>query len=262
VDVDAYLARIGLTERPIPTAESLAQIQRAQRLCIPFENLDIPLKRGISLDPEAIFDKLVTRRRGGYCFEQNQLFHRVLLALGFDSRPLMARTWLFAGDAIPPRSHTFNLVKIDGEEWIADAGFSSNYTAPMRLRDGETVASEPSLTHRLNEHPEHGWMVERDAGKGFQPQYSFSLDRVYPIDLEMANHWTSTCLTFRFTQNVIVSIVLPHGTASLMNLSYTRESKNEKVASEITSPRMLQMRLSLIFGIELSLEEVGALGLF
>ena len=91
LDLPAYLARIALPAPPAPDAEGLAAVQRAHRLVIPFENLDIPLGRGISLDPDAVFDKLVTRGRGGYCFEQNQLFLRALHAMGFTARPLLAR---------------------------------------------------------------------------------------------------------------------------------------------------------------------------
>jgi N-hydroxyarylamine O-acetyltransferase len=132
----------------------------------------------------------------------------------------------------------------------------------MRLRDGEVVTGNDGIAYRLRVDAEYQWMTERDAGQGFRPQYNFTLDVAHPLDLEMSNLWTSTWKGSRFTQNVIASIVLPHGTASLTNRAYVRESKGEKVESEITSVRMLQMRLSLIFGIDLTMEEVAALGLF
>ena len=78
IDLDAYLARIGLGLAPAPDAKGLEIVQRAHRLSIPFENLDVRLGRGISLDPGHVFEKLVVKRRGGYCFEQNQLFLRAL----------------------------------------------------------------------------------------------------------------------------------------------------------------------------------------
>jgi N-hydroxyarylamine O-acetyltransferase len=122
-DLSAYLERITLKTAPTADIDGLAQIQRAHRLTIPFENLDVKLGRGISLDPVHVFDKLVTRRRGGYCFEQNSLFLRALHAIGFEARPLLARVWMMAPDGVPPRTHTLNLVRIDGKDWIADAGF-------------------------------------------------------------------------------------------------------------------------------------------
>jgi len=122
-DLDAYFERIRLAERPACTLEGLATVQRAHRLAIPFENLDVILGRGIAIDSASVFAKLVTARRGGYCFEQNRLFEDALLALGFNVRPLLARVWL-GGEGPPPgKTHTLGLVTIDGQEWIADAGF-------------------------------------------------------------------------------------------------------------------------------------------
>ena len=95
-DLDAYLARIALKERPLADAEGLAMLQRSHRLAIPFENLDIILGRGIRIDSESVFAKLVTAKRGGYCFEHNRLFLDALTALGFEARPLLARVWLGA----------------------------------------------------------------------------------------------------------------------------------------------------------------------
>jgi len=262
VDLARYLNRIGIGALPGADAQGLAQLQRAHRLAIPFENLDILLGRGIDLDPDAVFDKLVMRRRGGYCFEHNPLFARALAALGFDTRPLLARVWLFAGDAVPPRTHCLNLVTIGGEQWIADAGFGAGYAPPMRLADGESVSGEDGEVHRLIRDPEYGWMLARETAEGLAPQYSFTLDEVVPADIAMANHWTATAPPSRFTGNAVVSIVLPHGMASLTNRNYIRRSLQGVVASEIASPRVLQMRLSLVFGIDLGSAEVARLGLF
>lgn len=62
-DLDAYLERIRLPLAPTPDAEGLAILQRAHRLAIPFENLDVILGRGIAIDSESVFAKLVTARR-------------------------------------------------------------------------------------------------------------------------------------------------------------------------------------------------------
>jgi N-hydroxyarylamine O-acetyltransferase len=259
-DLSAYLARIGLKEAPAADAEGLLAIQRAQRLTIPFENLDIPLGRGISVDPGMIFDKLVGRRRGGYCFEQNGLFLAALHALGFDARPLLARVWLFA-TVTPPKTHMVNLVTIDGEEWLADAGFGGSYTPPMRLAEGEAESPDGGR-HRLIRDDMHGWMLARWNGEDWDPQYSFTTARVWPADIALSNHFVSTEPGGRFTSNVIASIVLPHGFASLMNRDYSRSSAKGEEKAEIASPKALQLRLSLMFGIDLTSDEIEALGLF
>src|SRR4051812_34925996 len=118
----AYLERIGYRGTLRPDRATLKALQRAHRLAIAFENLDIPLGRGIALAPGRLFEKIVTGRRGGYCFEQNGLFLAMLGALGFAARPLLARVWLGA-EAVPGRTHTLNLVRLDGAELIVDVGF-------------------------------------------------------------------------------------------------------------------------------------------
>lgn len=271
IDLDAYLARIGLGLPPGADAEGLAVVQRAHRLAIPFENLDVRLGRGISLDPDHVFDKLVHRRRGGYCFEQNQLFLRALTAMGFDTRPLLARVWLMAQD-IPPRTHTLNLVRIGDDDWIADAGFGGSYSPPMRLLDGSEATGPDGAQFRLSSTDDHGWLLERKGDPAatdgrtphadWQAQYSFTLDNVAAIDLEMSNHWTSTRPGTRFTTLSVVSLCLPSGFASLTDRNYTRRNGDQHVEAEIESAKAYRLRLNFVFGIALDEVEVEGLGLF
>lgn len=272
IDLDGYLARIGLGLRPSADAEGLAIVQRAHRLSIPFENLDVRLGRGISLDPAHVFDKLVNRRRGGYCFEQNQLFLRALTAIGFDARPLLARVWLMA-EEVPPRTHTLNLIQIDGEPWIADAGFGGSYSPPMRLFEGSTAIGPDRAHFRLSLTEDHGWLLERrgdpaatdgrtPASGNWQPQYSFTLENVASIDLELSNHWTSTRPNTRLTDLSIVSLCLPSGFASLTDRHYTRRNGDQHVEADIESATAYRLRLNFVFGIALDDVEVGGLGLF
>ncbi|HEY9580627.1 MAG TPA: arylamine N-acetyltransferase [Rhizorhapis sp.] len=265
MDVEAYLRRIGLEQAPRPDQEGLMSVQRAHRWAIPFENFDIPLGRGISLDPAAVFDKLVVRRRGGYCFEQNQLFLRALLQLGFDARPLLARVWLMA-EGVPPLTHTLNLVTLGGRQWIADAGFGGDFTPPLPLAGGETAPAPGGVLFRLIE-DERGWVLQRNGGAtggsvGWQDQYSFTLARVEPSDLEMGNHWTSTRPGTRFTTLCMVSRALPEGRAGLMerHLSVCRLGQSEE--REITDAKEYRALLADIFNLQLTSGEIAALGLF
>jgi N-hydroxyarylamine O-acetyltransferase len=270
--LDAYLARIGMEERPPADANGLAGIQRAHRLTIPFESLDVALGREIGIDSTSVFAKLVSARRGGYCFEHGQLFLDALEAVGFEARPLLARVWLGQPASVPPLTHTLALVTIDGQNWIADAGFGGSYCPPMPLSDGEHADSPDGARFRLARDPEFGWMLARDGhpgmtdgrspGKGWQDQYSFTLDPAFPADLAMVNYWVSHAPGSRFFQNRIVSIPLPHGFATLNGRGYRRQSRDQSTESEIADPRVYRMRLSLMFGIDLTPEDVAALGLF
>jgi len=272
-DLDAYLSRIAMPARPTLDAAGLERLQRAHRLAVPFENLDIILGRDIAIDSASVFAKIVTARRGGYCFEQDRLFGDALTALGFTRRPLLARVWLGATD-VPPQTHTLSLVTLDGQDWIADAGFGGSYTPPMPLVDGATGLAPDGARFRLQADPVHGWMLLRDgdaattdgriaAGAGaWQPQYSFTTATVWDADLALGNHWTSTAPSSRFRNLRIASIVLPHGFATLTDRHYRRQAAGEASSGEITDPRVYRIRMGLMFGIELSKEDVDALGLF
>lgn len=271
-NLPAYLDRIRLPARATVDHHGLAAVQRAHRLAIPFENLDVPLGRGIDISPDAVFGKLVVAGRGGYCFEHNRLFLDALGALGFEARPLLARVWLNGGDDVPPKTHTLSLVTFGDQEWIADPGFGGSYTPPMPLEDGAEAEAPDGATFRLTRDGDHGWMLLRDGhsgstdgrggGDGFQPQYSFTTETVWPADLEMANRWTSTAPDTRFTTLKVVSIVLPHGLATLTDRQYRRRAGEEETTAVIKDPRVYRMRLSMMFGIDLSKEDVDALGLF
>lgn len=249
MDLAAYLARIGLGHAPEPDTAGLAMLQRAHRRNIPFENLDIPLGRGISLDPDAVAAKLVGARRGGYCFEHNALFLAALQALGFTARPLLARVWLEA-TGVPPRTHTLSLVTIDGVRWTADAGFGGSDVPPMRLEDGAEAIVD-GVHHRLGRDADHGWMLTRNG----QPQYSFTEEMVHPTDLTMANHWVSTAPTSRFVGNRIASIVVDGG---LVSLNGARLSHGG-TASDLADAAAYRAALADRFGIALSEEDAARL---
>lgn len=261
--LDAYLARIAIKESPAPDAEGLEQLQRAHRMAIPFENLDVILGRGIAIDSDAVFAKLVAARRGGYCFEHNRLFRDALAALGFTARPLIGRVWLSAqGDETPGLTHTLSLVTIDGRDWIADTGFGGSYTPVIPLIDGIAVTAPDDVQFRLDVDDHYGWMLSRDAGEGWQRQYSFALNQVWDADLALGNHWCATAPESRFRHLRIVNVVLPRGYAGLTDRQYRRRVGDEETIAEITDPRVYRLRLSMMFGIDLNPDEVAALGLF
>lgn len=261
-DLPAYLARIGLTERPAADAAGLAMLQRAHRLAIPFENFDVILGRGIAIDSANVFAKLVVARRGGYCFEHGRLFLDALLALGFEAHPLLARVWLRSPSGVPPITHTLALVTIDGAPWIADAGFGGSYSPPMRLVDGEEAVAPDGARFRLALDAEHRWMLSRSTGGEWQPQISFDAAPASEEAVARANHWVHTAPESRFVRHRIATMVLPNGIAVLEDRHYHRRSGDRSVEAEIHDPRVYRMRLGLLFGIDLSAVEVAALGLF
>ncbi|MFC0204977.1 arylamine N-acetyltransferase family protein [Novosphingobium soli] len=279
MDLAGYLTRVGLPAAPAPTARGLAVLQSAHRQAIGFENLDVMLGRPIRLDAPSVFDKLVQRGRGGYCFEHNRLFADVLGALGLAPRPLLARVRLGQSvDAMPPRTHTCLLVPVDGALWLADAGFGGSDLPPLPLSDGAEATTTEGARHRLRRIGARGslggeWLLERSgprcatdgrarAEPGWQPQYAFDLSEVAPDDLEQANHWTATRPGTRFTTLHVASIPLTAGFASMVDRELTIHDGSGTQRREITGAADYAQVLREVFRIAMRAEEVAALPLF
>src|SRR5262249_47789047 len=117
---------------------------------IPFENLDVLLGLPIRLELDAIVDKLVHRRRGGYCFEHNTLLLHVLDQLGFAPRPYSARVRIGrTREYTPARPHLFVGVELEGRPWLVDVGVGAlSPTCALRL-DTSDPQSTPHETRRF-----------------------------------------------------------------------------------------------------------------
>src|SRR5215211_6629735 len=156
MDIHAYLNRIGYRGTLEPSAATLHALQRAHLLAVPFENLEIHLGRPIVLDQTALFDKIVRRRRGGFCYELNGLFAVLLRELGFEVTLLSAGVARANGDFGPEYDHLTLLVEcplsvidsqlqpVVGDQprttnygprtiWLVDVGFGDSFRAPPRL---------------------------------------------------------------------------------------------------------------------------------
>ena len=137
MDIDAYLKRINYRGSLAPTAQTLQELQVAHLLTVPFENLSIHSAEPIILDDDALFEKIVVRRRGGFCYELNGLFAALLRELGFEVAMLSAGVANAQGTFGPDFDHMTLLVAVndDGlaQRWLADVGFGDSFREPLLL---------------------------------------------------------------------------------------------------------------------------------
>lgn len=205
LDLDAYLARIGLPAAGPPTLELLEAIVAAHTAAIPFENLDIILGRPIRLDIGSIQAKLVHARRGGYCFEQNTLLRAALEQLGFTVGSLMARVVLgAAAAAVTPRTHMLLRVALPDGACLADVGFGNlTPTAPLMLaRDQPQPTGHEDYRLRPSDNET---LLQARVGPEWRNVYRFSAEPSHLIDHEVGNWFTSTRPDGIFTSNVIAA---------------------------------------------------------
>ncbi|MEQ5843400.1 arylamine N-acetyltransferase [Paraburkholderia acidicola] len=252
LDLDRYFSRIGYTGPRTPTLDVLRELHRLHAYTIPFENLDPMTGRRVLLDPASIEGKLVGRRRGGYCFEQNGLFARVLMQLGFRITPLIARVlWGRAPDAVTARTHMLVRIDLDDGPWIADVGFGVvTLTEPLRLIAGQTQQTSHEAL-RVVDAPNGAFDLELHSGDVWMKIYRFELQRAEWIDYETANWYTSTFPESLFVTQLVVCRVQPHGRLTLFNNRFTERSKDGH-SSERTlgSARELTMCLRDAFGLD------------
>ncbi len=253
IDLEAYFARIGYDGPRAPTLATLHGLTAAHTQSIPFENLDVLLGRGIELGIEALFDKLVRRRRGGYCFEQNGLLLQVLEALGFEVHALSARVRIDRSRAeTPPRTHMFLRVEIEGESWLTDVGVGGlSLTGAIRIGEAAEQAT-PHETRRLVREQEGGlWFHQARLGDGWSDVYEFTGEAMPPIDREVASWFTSAHPGSHFRSRLIVARATPDGgRLTLLNSELkVRGPDGRAVARPIGSPGALLEVLRREFGL-------------
>lgn len=212
IDLDGYFERIGYTGARRPTLEVLHALTAAHAQSIPFENLDVLMRRPIHLEPAALYRKLVLDRRGGYCFEQNGLLLEVLRQLGFDVRPLGARVRVAVPDrsVIPGRTHMLLEVRIEGVRWLTDVGVgAATLTRALRF-EADREQSTPHDVRRL-ERVGGRWFHQLRRGDEWIDVYEFSEADLPLADRKIASWYTSTCPDSHFHSQLTVALALPGG---------------------------------------------------
>jgi N-hydroxyarylamine O-acetyltransferase len=228
MDVDAYLRRIGHEGSRQASPETLRSLHRHHLFTIPFENLDIPLGVPIRLDLALLYDKIVTRRRGGFCYELNGLFGELLATLGFRVQMLSARVRHESGGFGPEFDHMLLKVELD-EPWLVDVGFGDSFVDPIVFRAG---GADQVNGHRYIVSPrEDEWQLLRKDSNGQVPLYIFR-DVAHPLsDYGEMCKFHQTSPESHFTKNWICSRATADGriTVANMRLIVTREGKREEL---------------------------------
>lgn len=260
VDFAAYAERIGFQGEATSTFATLAGLHLAHVTTVPFENADILLGRGISLDLPDLERKIVRERRGGYCFEQNTLFAAVLEDLGFGVTGLAARVRPPGRTGMLGRTHmTLRVVPSDtgGVGYLADVGFGrGGLLLPVPIepagpieqfgRACEIVAGSPERVLRLTEHG-----VTKVL-------YGFTTEPFFIADYTVANHHTSTAPDSVFVRELVLGRQRVDGRVSLRGRTLTEESEGVSTEQTLTSAGELGAALER-FAIVLPEAEVGRL---
>ena len=250
VDLDAYCARIGYPGPRTPTLATLRALHALHPAAIPFEAIDVLLGRGVDLAPAAVDAKLIAAGRGGYCYEHNLLFERVLSALGFAVERLVGRVkWLLPPGAPPrPRTHMALRVTLDGVPWLADVGFGGCVpTAPLRM---DRTAAQPTAQEEFRVFPfGDALLVQARLGAQWTSLYELSREPQLAVDLELPNWYSATHPESRFRRQLIVARTTPEARTTLLDAQLTIRSSAGKVERRTLDPDQLEHTLRTTFDL-------------
>jgi N-hydroxyarylamine O-acetyltransferase len=254
-DLNAYLARIGLDGAPAPSVAALELLHAAHLAHIPFENLDVRLGRPIRLDIESLQRKLVHSRRGGYCFEQNSLFARVLRELGFTVDAMEARVRPPEATETLPRTHMVLRVEADGRPWLADVGFGGDGPLKPVPLEIETV-DECGAENRVVTESEDLHVLQVRVPGGWRDLYAFSLEPALAVDLEVANHFTSTHPRSVFVRTLTAQLSKADVRHILRGRQYTLKHRDGRETQREMRAEALPGLLQQTFGLDVPAADV------
>ena len=172
MNIKEYLDRVDLRDVPPPTLDGLKTVHAAHLLAIPYENLDVQLGRPVSLEPAAIYDKLVRRRRGGWCYEMNGLLGWALGELGFRVTRATGAVMREMGGEQSVANHLVLRVDLDEGPYLADVGFGDGPLEPIRLVEGDFACR--GFRYGLSRVDGDWWRL-RNQPNGGAPSFDFNL---------------------------------------------------------------------------------------
>lgn len=246
INVNAYLKRINYDGPLDVSAETLRRLQLAHLRAVPFENLSIHSGEPIVLEDEALFTKIVERRRGGFCYEANGLFAALLRALGFEVEMLSAEVAHANGGFSQPFDHMALMVKLD-QRWLVDVGFGDSFLEPLQI---DTTSEQGQGDQEFRIVADGGYLVLfHRHDDGWKPQYRFTLDPHEYADYEAMCRYHQTSPQSHFTQNRICSRATPAGRITLSGMRFIVTSQDGRQERLLASQKEYEEILREQFGI-------------
>ena len=216
---------------------------------MPFENLSIHSNEPIVLTDDALFTKIVERRRGGFCYELNGLFSALLRALGFQVVKLAAGVAKneSPGSFGPIFDHMTLMVTLE-ERWLVDVGFGDSFLEPLRLDEtGEQF--EGTQGFRIIQDNSHRILLRRNADNDWKAQYRFTLDSYNYPDYEEMCRFHQTSPDSHFTRGRLCSRATEDGRITLSGMKLITTKGTLRLEDNIASPEEYDRILREVFGV-------------
>ncbi len=256
MNVSAYLDRIQYVGSPDATLATLRHLHHQHLLTVPLENLNIHYGREIVLKPEALFDKIVTQRRGGFCYELNGLFYELLRSLGYDVKRISGRVYVPGEGFNNEFDHLAIVARIDDTDWLVDVGFGRRfpiYPLPIQL---DQLQQDSSGSYRITTHDENYLAIQQqEETEEWVTAYLFTLIPRELTEFTDMCHYHQTSSDSFFTQNKLCTLLTPNGRITLTD--NTLKIRDDKQIKEwaITDTADFESLLAAHFGISMKQED-------
>ena len=251
MDIAHYLERLRFTGDYAADRDTLYALHRAHMLTVPFENLDIPLKRPIILEEQALYHKVVEYRRGGFCYELNGLFAALLREIGFQVDFLSARVWT-GRDFSQDFDHMALLVHLEDDQWLADVGFGDCFIEPLRFvaNQEQTIRD---VIYRLLPLDDRWLLQSRKPGEEWENQYLFSTTPYTLKDFEPMCEWQQHAPESGFNKRRICSRATDEGRVTLSDYKLIVSSPGHREEIILPSEKAVTAALEQHFAVDLTL---------
>ena len=248
MDISGYLERIGFTDGG-SAAENLRRLHKGHITHIPFENVDVLNGKALSLKTEALYDKMVTRRRGGYCFEMNGLFRDMLREMGFEAYSVLAR--ISRGEAgFGGYNHRMTVAYADGKRYACDVGYGGDcFVEPILLEPGleQTTHGETYRMVEGNRQVQYCIQIKRNGT--FVDLLGFNDTPTIDEDFVIANFYTNFSPDSGFRKMMMLNLFTETGRYSMFNYLLTIRD-GEKTEKRTVTHEELPEVMRRYFGID------------
>lgn len=252
MNIEKYLARIDYKGPTSPTLEVLKTLLNKHLLSVPFENLDIHYKVPIELNLEKIFDKVVNRGRGGFCYELNGLFYDLLRTIGFEVKMISARVFSQKGqDFSPEFDHLAIIARVNSRDYLVDVGFGEFALEPLVIQLNEKQIDKRGV-FMIGKHDDTYYEVKNLLDEKWLSVYMFSLKKRDLGEFQERCLYQQTSPESHFTQNKLCSLATDKGriTLTAQHLKIREQDKTTEV--KISSETEFLSCLEKFFGIRLN----------
>ncbi|WP_080054833.1 arylamine N-acetyltransferase family protein [Spirosoma aerolatum] len=253
MNINAYLTRIHYAGPVDVSLETLQNLHYQHLLSIPLENLDIHYGRDIVLDTDVLFTKLITKKRGGFCYELNGLFCELLRAIGFTAKLVSGQVFEPGKGFNDEFDHAAIIVHLNGIDWLVDVGFGRRFPLyPIAIQPGEIQEDRTGL-YTIRSYNAAYWVIQYQNETGnWVPAYLFTTVSRQLTDFRSMCRYHQTSSASYFTQNMLCTLVTPNGRITLTDDKLKITEQGRVTEQPVDDADDFEYLLETHFGIRMS----------